>query len=513
MILAQSGVAVTVPMAECRVTLDDLFRRAGVHHADQLALIDQPDRRTAIGGEPLRLTYAEADRVVSAIATRLRELGLSTDTIVAFQLPNTAESILTLLGILRAGMIAVPLPVLWRKADMIAALSQIGAKALIAADRIADFAGIDTAMQVAAELFPIRFLCAFGDNLPDGIVPLGDLLAPDAAPPMTIIERAGEPSAHVAVITWEMTGGGPIPVARSHAELVAGGLHVHQQMQAERAGTTANMTTSIMSATPISSFAGLALTVVPWLLSGGTCVLHHGLAPKTFAAQSKAHLCDTVVLAAPLIGPLTESGFFAGDRIRNVIAFWRSPEQLATAAPWQDCARLIDVAVFGEIGLVAVPRNAPLPGHVLQAGRYGAFIELARNDAGTLCMRGAMTPSHNFPPGAPADGIPHLDRTPAGFIDTGNRCRFEQIDGTLAVTSPPPDLVVVGGYRLPRKEVDSIGALLGPDSTLAVLPNALTGQRLAGNTTEPKTMAELLAGEGLNALIAAAFRRTATIAA
>ena len=53
--------------------------------------------------------------MISAIAARLRALGLHTDAVVGVQLPNTVESVLTILGVLRAGMIAAPLPLLWRR--------------------------------------------------------------------------------------------------------------------------------------------------------------------------------------------------------------------------------------------------------------------------------------------------------------------------------------------------------------------------------------------------------------
>jgi acyl-CoA synthetase (AMP-forming)/AMP-acid ligase II len=40
---------------------------------------------------------------------------LPTDTVVAMQLANTADSMIALLGILRARLIAAPLPLLWRR--------------------------------------------------------------------------------------------------------------------------------------------------------------------------------------------------------------------------------------------------------------------------------------------------------------------------------------------------------------------------------------------------------------
>src|ERR1700710_2978337 len=103
------------------MTLDDLFRRAAERRPDAIALADPPNRESFTDGAPHRLTYAEADRAISAIASRLRQLRLQTDSIVGIQLPNTVESVLTILGVLRAGMIAAPLPLLWRRKDAVAA--------------------------------------------------------------------------------------------------------------------------------------------------------------------------------------------------------------------------------------------------------------------------------------------------------------------------------------------------------------------------------------------------------
>jgi acyl-CoA synthetase (AMP-forming)/AMP-acid ligase II len=72
-------------------------------------------RKRLTGRSPRRLTYAEADRAISTLATKLRGLGLQTDAVVAIHLANTVDSVIALLGVLRAGMIAAPLPLLWRE--------------------------------------------------------------------------------------------------------------------------------------------------------------------------------------------------------------------------------------------------------------------------------------------------------------------------------------------------------------------------------------------------------------
>ena len=207
-----------------RSTLDDLFRNTAAQRPDAVALRDPPNRPAFSDGEPRPLTYAQADHIVAAIAGRLRRLGLSTDALVALQLPNTVESVLALLGVLRAGLIAVPLPLLWRQADAAAALNRVGAKAIITTSRIGAADHCKIAMNVAANVFPIRYVCSFGKSLADGVIPLDDLLAEapllDRAEP---IEWQGNPASHVAVVTFEVAPGGLMPVARNHLELIAGG--------------------------------------------------------------------------------------------------------------------------------------------------------------------------------------------------------------------------------------------------------------------------------------------------
>ena len=164
-----------------RATLDELLRRAAQRRPDDVALLDPPNRDSFTDGKPRRLTYAQADRVVSAIAGRLRRMGLHTDSIVGIQVANTVEAALTLLGVLRAGLIAMPLPLLWRRAECVAALGRVGANALIVSGRIGAVDYYDLAMHIAAEIFPVRYVCGFGRDAPDGLVPFDDLFTAEVA--------------------------------------------------------------------------------------------------------------------------------------------------------------------------------------------------------------------------------------------------------------------------------------------------------------------------------------------
>ena len=166
------------------------------------------------------------------MAARLRGFGLPTDFVVAIQLPNTVESVIAILAVMRAGLIAAPLPLLWRHADAAAALSRVAARALIGCQRIGDTVHGDLAMHIAMETFTIRFVCGFGENLPDGVVPIDDIFDRGGAPPA--IERYGDAGDHVALVTFDITPEGIVPVARSHAELIAGGLAAHLEARIEQ---------------------------------------------------------------------------------------------------------------------------------------------------------------------------------------------------------------------------------------------------------------------------------------
>src|SRR4051812_24068812 len=378
-------------------TLDDMFRRTVAQRPEAVALADPPNRETFTDGAPRRLTYAEADRAISAIASQLRQLRLQTDSVVGVQLPNTVESVLTILGVLRAGMIAAPLPLLWRSMDAANALGALGARAIVTTARIGDFDACATAMQVAAEVFSIRHVCSFGRNLPDGVIALDDLLqhaAPELPPE---IERSGNPAAHVAVVTFDVTPDGLVAVARNHAELIAGGLATLLEGRIEPDAR-------LLGCCATGSFAGLALTMMPWLLSGGTLLLHHGFDPDAFAAQCREHRPDAVVVPGALVPQLAEAGLLAHDGLKNVLAAWRAPERCLASRAWQQStAHVTDIHIFGETGLLGSRRGAdgfavPLPLHAVVApsGSINAVpvADIARTASGSLSLRGPMVPRH-----------------------------------------------------------------------------------------------------------------------
>jgi AMP-binding enzyme len=476
-------------------TLDELFRRAAAARPDAPALIDPPDRASFTDGAPRRLTWAEADRVVSAIANLLRSLALPPGAILALQLPNVAEGVLTLMGVLRAGLIAAPLPLLWRQAEACAALGRVSARVLVSCRHVGAVDHAELAMHLAAETFAIRFVCAFGDPIPDGIIPLDEVFAAGPSALRPPLDRNDNPAARIAVVTFDAGAHGLIPVARSHRELIAAG-------QAVTAAADLADGATLLGTLLTSSFAGLGSTIVPWLLSGATLQLHQPFDP----ASLKSVPWNAAVLPGPLLPRLADAGLLGGSA-KTALAVWRAPERMRIGAAWLGAARVIDVPVFGEVGLLALPRERDdAPAELPSTSAAPASLELSRSASGTLCVRGAMVPAHPCPPGSPRGPQFNLAIGPDGFVDTQFPCHVDHATGRFVLDGPPSGIVSVGGYRFAVRDLHDAVAPLDPDGSIAPLPDALAGHRLAGIGADRSAICEKLAEQGANPLVIAAFQ-------
>ncbi len=218
-----------------------------------------------------------------------------------------------------------------------------------------------------------------------------------------------------------------------------------------------------------------------------------------------------VVLPGPALPSCAAAGFFSGATT-TLLALWRSPEQLSSATSWRGECAVVDLACFGEAGLIAAHRTADglpaeIPLGVIGAQHpAGAITETQRSKHGTLALRGAMVPVHAFPQGAEHGHNPRLALDKDGFVDTGFTCRQDDAARSLTVTGPPGGITAIGGYRFRPAEVEAQVAAADPAATVVALPGGLMAQRLAGRALDPVSVRAVLLNNGANPLIAGAFR-------
>src|SRR3954452_17591927 len=86
-------------------TIDGLFRARVAERPGALAVDDPPNKPDLMEGPVKRLTWAELDREVDRVASVLLKSGAGRDDVVAVQLPNSVELVVTFLAAVRIGAI------------------------------------------------------------------------------------------------------------------------------------------------------------------------------------------------------------------------------------------------------------------------------------------------------------------------------------------------------------------------------------------------------------------------
>jgi hypothetical protein len=468
------------------VSLDALFRANALARPEAMAVSDPPGRGRYTDSEPRCLTYAAADAEVDRLARRLQSFGLPSGSIVVVQLPNIAESVLSLLAILRAGLTAAPVPMAWRRSDLVAALAGMEPKALVTLVRFGDERPAESACEAAVELFHLSFPCAFGAPVPDGMIALdGDIGTQSVPPPAPVKAEA------VAVVTFDAAANGFFACARGHSQWLAAGLATLLEARIESGDT-------IATAIPPNSLTGIGAAFVPWLLSGGMLELRDGGAGAPNDSKRRAHLVAPAVAA----GEIAER---AGIRFASCITVHRGQPGGMRDFSALPCERVVDFLAFGEIGAIALCRDHPARQRPIPLGPISAptsagsapvVIETRIRD-GELLLRGPMVPRGEIP--AAAAG-PRMVNDASGFVHTGFRCRAEGNSG-FVVESGPRRVATIGGLRFGLDDLSSRIANCVGAAKVQTIGDSLLGERLRIEVHDLAAVAAALQARGHSRLV------------
>jgi acyl-CoA synthetase (AMP-forming)/AMP-acid ligase II len=460
-------------------TAVELLRRRAENKPNVIALSDPPNRASFGLGNARAWTYRETDAAADALAAFFVGRGLAPGDVIAAQLPNFALAPLTILGAWRAGLGVALLPMLWRGYEIARACAEVGPKALIGVSCFGDETPIETLAAVAAAQSSIRFVLGSGPHLPGNIASLDEAMNGNREPGAAEAPAMTGP----ALITFTARATAPfIAVERSEEELLAQGAMTVLALDLDGSDV-------ILNPYPLTGPAGLALGLMPWLVSGATLAQHHPFDYTTFAGQIIGTGATVTALPDPVLAQLAADGVSQAPqcRLRRAGAVWTGLEQVSPLpVPFGGEAAFFDLYPLGDLAGIVLMRErpdepAPLPlGAIeIQDGEENAvFVETKlapQQDSegyGEIVLRGPIVPDEQGEGPLAPDGD--------GFIGTGLLGRAKGTAGTSLQLKGDTELLRHGGLSIAAAEFDelyrSFPAFL--DAACFVLPDPETGDRV-----------------------------------
>ncbi len=249
--------AAGTPAARTRLDLPTLLDGAAQAFPNRPAVGDAAPRRELDGAEPRRLTLGELRREAERLAGLFGQFRLSPGASVAIQLPNVPEAMLAIMGVLRAGLCPLLLPAGLSRIAATRAIADGQCEGIVTATRAGSLKPGEVMRDIAGGNLTIRFVTAFGEDLPDGLIGLDRLpwsLADAAAP----LDRDHGPDYGLVATLDEASGQ---IFARSCESLIATGLGIVAAARM-RPGHR------VLSLLPPDDLAGLAAGLLPSLAAG-----------------------------------------------------------------------------------------------------------------------------------------------------------------------------------------------------------------------------------------------------
>ena len=439
--------------------LADLVRTAAERRPDGVAFVHRGSRTS----------WAEVDAAVDAAAAGLLALGLAPGDRVGVQLGNTLDFPVAYFGVLRAGLVAVPLNPGYTADELAHVLGDSTARALVTARGTAE-----TALAVAAQLPPLEHVLVTGGDAPAGSVGWDDVLARGSAP----VASAGSDEDLAVVIYTSGTSGRPKGAMLPHRALLA---NLEQGRRIDPPVITSDDV--VLLVLPLFHIYGLNAALGAVAREAATGVLVERFDPVETLAEIRKEGITSVVGAPPM--------YVAWSMLPDVgDAFSTVRVALSGAAPLPGAVlhRVLDITghhVFEGYGLtetapvltstlmseVAKPFSIgrAIPGVELKlVDESGAPVE--DGDPGEIVVRGPNVFLGYWP-----DATEGPDED--GWFATGDVAYLDH-DGDLFLVDRRKELVLVSGFNVyPREVEDVLDA--HPDvaeSAVIGIPHPYTGE-------------------------------------
>jgi len=441
-------------------TLIEYFKKHARASPDRVCVADPPNKEQLLGVPAERPTYQTFDQAVESTAEALAKAGIGTDDVVMVQLPNCWELAMLYLAISRAGAMTSPVPVLWREAELeyIAGLTE--AKAFITVERFNNFDHLAQAEALQQKHPAMQRIFTYNDirqmiqNEPQGTLSQSSVDAND-----------------IFTICWTSgTEANPKGCPLSHNNWA--GMALVQDVAGMQAGDV------MLTAGPLVNMASIGTVYMPWIVLGGTMVLHHPFDPQVFMQQLMGEKPNYTLLVPALANMLVKHPNVDQFDLTSfrTITLGSAPPSLFTM---QEFKRRWDIDIgniWGQnegTGIVAgiedIPDMERRVDHFPQWGKPGTawrsrasdLVEVKilgpRNEE--LTEVGAVGELVYKGPGVIAGYYRNPEATEKsftkdGFFRTGDLFQIRE-GGCISFYERAKDIIIRGGYNISSQEIEN----------------------------------------------------------
>ena len=409
-----------------------------VLHMLDAAVADFPDR-AALTYEDITLTYAEMQRAVNGLATRLLRAGARGRSVV-IALPNRLELALALFGIYRAGAIATPLNPAYTARELRTAL-QTSRPALAIVDDA-------TAPKIEADI-P---LWVIPDEAASWLRSLSSQASPEPAPVLP-----GDLAA------LQFTGG---TTGRAKAVEITHGAMAINIAQREALLPTERGDERIVCIMPLFHVFAISMCLHLSVNAGGHLIIQSGYRPKQLIDAIDRYSVTRLPAGPTVFISLLNYEALEPERLKSLRSAYSgsAPLSTATLASWESRVGVPIYEGYGqsESGPVLTFNSPHFPTRAGSVGRalpntdidivdsQTGLNSVAQGSVGEIRARGpqVMRGYRDLP-----------DETSAalreGWLYTGDLGHLDA-DGYLYIDDRKKDMVLVSGYNVYPREIDEI---------------------------------------------------------
>ena len=422
----------------------------------------------AIVGDGQSMTYGVLAERVAALAGGLKALGLGAGDVVAVQLPNRAEYLVSYLAICAIGGVMTTLYVPYRAAEMESLLGHSRARAFIGLDEMVDFRPAQTVLDLRSRIDSLEHVIVLGD-VPDGACSFADLA--NAAPH----DLADGPVAADPFLLLYTSGTSARPKG---VPLAYQGILGNARFGAPEHGIT--NTDRILSAAPFGHLYALYSFHLA-LAAGASTVLLPAFTPPDLARTLEAETV-TVLFAAPAhVAACLGAGLLNTDTLSALRLSVLSGSAVAPSVAKELQERMANghvTQLWGmtetqaglytrpgdSIATVATSAGRPSPGtEVRVVGPDDAA--LPAGEEGELHIRGSLLfPGYFENPEANRDAF-----SADGWFRTGDLA-VVAADGNVAITGRCKDVINRGGIKYNPRDIEDLLAAHPQVDMAAIVP-------------------------------------------